>query len=475
MFSFDNITGSMNAFWISAPCFAIILLIILIKDWRRRKSASKLDRALFWMAFFTLLNCLPFSIEDLCASPIINDDRLMSFVTELSKATGAINFIFWINFSMQYMRINRPASSIVMALAGILGLFGFFIVGWDFFTAGSFKTLGTSSVVKTWLTTMMIYENIIFAMLTMYVSWCLIRRYRKRKKYDPRLFATLAAMLMPLTLSLFHWVDNPSHSIGLTTSCLVFYIFVISHEREGMQRSKEMFLENMSHEIRTSLNSVYGFAQLLCLPEGTWSEAERESYATHIRNSYNMLDMLLNDLMVSTRYDTHTYNVKQEPVDVQSVVAEAVDAMSVCMPSSVQISLTSELPKGFKIVSDGRRIRQIVQNLLTNTGQYILQGKIAVLLHKVADKIEITVIANMPAIQDKRYHAAVAKSKDDHKTGLSLRLHISRKLAMLLGGEVTRDYDYAGGIKYMVQLDIKEVGDTAHQAPAKVSNVIEED
>ena len=134
-----------------------------------------------------------------------------------------------------------------------------------------------------------------------------------------------------------------------------------------------------------------------------------------------------------------------------------------------------KLPKGFKIVSDGRRIRQIVQNLLTNTGQYILQGKIAVLLHKVADKIEITVIANMPAIQDKRYHAAVAKSKDDHKTGLSLRLRISRKLAMLLGGEVTRDYDYAGGIKYMVQLDIKEVGDTAHQAPAKVSNVIEED
>jgi K+-sensing histidine kinase KdpD len=242
-----------------------------------------------------------------------------------------------------------------------------------------------------------------------------------------------------------------------------------------MQGSKEMFLENMSHEIRTSLNSVYGFAQLLCLPEGTWSEAERESYATHIRNSYNMLDMLLNDLMVSTRYDTHTYNVKQEPVDVQSVVAEAVDAMSVCMPSSVQISLTSELPEGFKMVSDGRRIRQIVQNLLTNTGQYILQGKIAVLLHKVADKIEITVIANMPAIQDKRYHAAVAKSKDDHKTGLSLRLRISRKLATLLGGNVTRDYDYAGGIKYMVQLDIKEVDDAKHQAQAKVSNVIEKD
>lgn len=473
MFSFDNITGSMNAFRISAPCFAIILLIILIKDWRRRKSAGQLDRALFWMIFFTLLNCLPFSIEDLCASPIINDDRLMSVVSELSKATGAINFIYWISFSMQYMRIKRPVSSIVMVLAGILGLFGFFIVAWDFFSAGSFKTLGTSSVVQTWLKTMMIYEDIIFAALTLYVSWCLIRRYRKRKKYDPRLFATLAAMLMPLTLSLFHWVDNPSHSLGLTTSCLIFY--VILHERESMQRSKEMFLENMSHEIRTSLNSVYGFAQLLCLPEGTWSEAERESYATHIRNSYNMLDMLLNDLMVSTRYDTHTYNVKQEPVDVQSVVAEAVDAMSVCMPSSVQISLTSELPEDFKMVSDGRRIRQIVQNLLTNTGQYILQGKIAVQLRKVDDKIEIAVIANMPAIQDRRYHAAVAKSKDDHKTGLSLRLRISRKLATLLGGNVTRDYDYAGGIKYMVQLDIKEVDDAKHQAQAKVSNVIEED
>ena len=80
----------MNAFWISAPCFAIILLIILIKDWRRRKSASKLDRALFWMAFFTLLNCLPFSIEDLCASPIINDDRILASPRSHQTSTALI-------------------------------------------------------------------------------------------------------------------------------------------------------------------------------------------------------------------------------------------------------------------------------------------------------------------------------------------------------------------------------------------------
>ena len=241
--------------------------------------------------------------------------------------------------------------------------------------------------------------------------------------------------------------------MGVAMSCLILYIYVVSYEREGLQHSKELFLQNMSHEIRTSLNSVYGFAQLLSMPNGTWTDEERNAYATHIHNSYNMLDMLLNDLMVSTRYDTHKYSVKISTVNVATAVKEAIEAVDVCKPASVEVSLSSNLPESFTIQSDGRRVRQVVQNLLTNACQFINKGKINMKVSINEDKkVEISVAANVPYSQGNSFFHDVEQSLKDHKQGLGLRLRICQKMAKLLGGRVYRDIGYTDGIRYMFEL-----------------------
>jgi signal transduction histidine kinase len=462
MFLFKHIYGmAESSFWISAPCFAVIMLIILEKEWRRFKSHNPLDRYLFYMVFFILFNCLPFSLESLCVSHVIVDNDLFFSMEQLSKATGAVTFFFWLNFTLQYTEIKRPYSIILLSGAALLALSGLVFVAYSFLTVGHLSELRASSLVNTWVTVMMVSENAAFVGIALYALSSLFCQHRKHQKQSPRFKVTLVAMLMPLLLGLLYFFDDSTHSLALTTSCLIFYIYMVSYEREGLRHSKEMFLENMSHEIRTSLNSVYGFAQLLCMPEGTWSDKERQSYSTHIRNSYNMLDMLLNDLMVSTRLDTHKYSVKVATIDVLKVVTDGVDALSVCMPSSVNINLSSDLPSGYTIQSDGRRIRQIVQNLLTNVSQYIIKGQVVVHVSLKENMVQISVAASIPAAPGEGYKAAVAKSLSDHKTGLNLRLQICRRLAILLGGSVHRDRTYNNGIRYVVLLSNKCSGNSS--------------
>lgn len=188
------------------------------------------------------------------------------------------------------------------------------------------------------------------------------------------------------------------------------------------------------------------------MPYGTWTEEERQNYATHIHNSYNMLDMLLNDLMVSTRYDTHKYSVKITTVDVAAAMKEAVEAVDVCKPASVDVAIQSLLPEGFTIQSDGRRIRQVIQNLLTNACQFINKGKIVMRVHSMNDKVEISVAANVPYSQGNMYFSAIEQNLKDHKQGLGLRLRICQRMAKLLGGRVYRDISYTDGIRYMFEL-----------------------
>ena len=293
-----------TTFWFSAPCFRIILLILLVIKRRWLRSPKVLDRSLYLLIFFTLVNCLAASLNVLYIRGFIGNDRLFLEAREITKSMNAVNFFFWLLFLLKYVNIGRLPSSI-----------------------------------------------------------------------------------------------------------------------------------------------------LLAMPEGTWSEEERQGFGVHMRSSYDMLDMLLNDLMVATRYDTHKYSVTVTDVDLAGVVTEAVNAIRVNMPSSVEVSLSSELPEKFSVKNDGRRIRQVVLNLLTNAYQHIISGTIEVHLRQVDKVAEISVTATLPSETDKAYEHKVEKSLEDHKEGLNLRLLLCIDIARLVNSEVRRDEDYDNGIRYLFEIN----------------------
>lgn len=443
-----------NMYWISAVCFAIIMLVILVKERRRHSNPSKSDRAFFLMINFTLFNCVQDVVWGLCYSHIINNSAVFFGASIVFHVVCVANMFFWLYFILTYTKCKEPYGSILLGLDGLLVLAEIVIVALNFSEPLLFEIKDGEYVVGKYRPLTMMFQDIVCIATGFYTLIKIIRNRIHNNSYDPRHWAVFIASLVPIFLSIFQWhyPDAPLCSMGVAMSCLILYIYVVSYEREGLQHSKELFLQNMSHEIRTSLNSVYGFAQLLSMPYGTWTEEERQNYATHIHNSYNMLDMLLNDLMVSTRYDTHKYSVKITTVDVAAAMKEAVEAVDVCKPASVDVAIQSLLPEGFTIQSDGRRIRQVIQNLLTNACQFINKGKIVMRVHSMNDKVEISVAANVPYSQGNMYFSAIEQNLKDHKQGLGLRLRICQRMAKLLGGRVYRDISYTDGIRYMFEL-----------------------
>lgn len=460
-----------NYYWISAPCFAIILVIILIKEFHWFKSHNPLARPFYIMLFFAMVHSLPVSVIDLCISDIFNS-RVLFFPMELTSfVTSALLFVFWVNFTFRFIKARPFVFYTTIGLASLIAATGIVLTTINAINMAHQPQPFVLQNVDIWRQTAIWFRDIVYVSVVFMALKRIIRQWAKGEKADVKYVAPFAAALVPLVNNLLFWSDIPVCGLALSTSCLIFYIYIASNERSEMQRSKEIFLENMSHEIRTTLNSVYGFAQLLALPEGTWSAEERQQYTDHIHNSYNMLDMLLNDLMVSTRYDTHSYTVHKEPTNVVASIYEAVNAVKVCVPASVKMSVSSELPDNYTIMSDGRRIRQIVQNLLTNASQYIVKGDIQVSLQQKDHVMRIFIVADMPGTPGKEEEASLTK----HKTGMSLRNTISRKIAALLGGTVTRDRSYTKGIKYEVRIKAKvvkqpsvEAADTALIQPTPI-------
>lgn len=444
-----------NMYWISAVCFAIIMLVILIKERRRHNNPGRSDRAFFSMINFTLFNCVQDAVWGLCYSHVINNSAVFFGSSAVFHVTCVANMFFWLYFILTYTKCREPYGTILLVADGLLVAAEIVMVAFNFSTPILFDIVNGEYMVGTYRLLTILFVNVVCIYAGFYTLVKMIRNRIHNNTNDSRHWAVFIASLTPIFLSTFQWhyPDAPLCSTGIAISCLILYIYVVSYEREGLQHSKELFLQNMSHEIRTSLNSVYGFAQLLSMPNGTWSDEERNAYATHIHNSYNMLDMLLNDLMVSTRYDTHKYSVKINTMDVATAVKEAIEAVDVCKPASVEVSLTSHLPESFTIQSDERRVRQVVQNLLTNACQFINKGKIKMKVRiNEDDKVEISVAANVPYSQGNSFFQDIEQSLKDHKQGLGLRLRICQKMAKLLGGRVYRDINYTDGIRYMFEL-----------------------
>ena len=79
---------------------------------------------------------------------------------------------------------------------------------------------------------------------------------------------------------------------------------------------------------------VYGFAQLLGMPEGSWTDEEREKYNSYINDNYRMLDLLLNDLIEYTQTNRKTFGVSYGPVDVAKICDSTLQSLQFAQSKS---------------------------------------------------------------------------------------------------------------------------------------------
>lgn len=218
-------------------------------------------------------------------------------------------------------------------------------------------------------------------------------------------------------------------------------------------RSKTMMLQNMTHEIRTPLNAMFGFSQLLCMPDGCVSDEQKSEYFNYIYNSFNMLSMLIDDVLDISDAEHGNYRIEKRPFEVNKVCQNAIQMAEIRLPAGVNMHFTSDVADDYTINSDGRRIQQVLVNFLTNACKHTSKGEIHLNLSTTENPGRLTFSVTdtgegIPAEQAKDIFERYKKANNCVQ-GSGLGLHICSIIAEKLGAKVMLDQNYTTGARFL--------------------------
>jgi PAS domain S-box-containing protein len=153
----------------------------------------------------------------------------------------------------------------------------------------------------------------------------------------------------------------------------------IAKERaEESDRLKSAFLANMSHEIRTPMNGILGFSLMLADP--TLTKDTRESYVRIVNSSCDQLLHIVNDIIDISKIEAGQVDLSESAFEIKELFDEIFSFYSAVAKEKgvdlIIMPLTGELSVNGRIVSDRTKLRQVLDNLLSNALKFTHSGKI---------------------------------------------------------------------------------------------------
>lgn len=160
---------------------------------------------------------------------------------------------------------------------------------------------------------------------------------------------------------------------------------------EESDKLKTAFLHNMSHEIRTPMNGILGFSELLRI--NNLSNEKRQSYISLVVDSTNRLLGIVNDIMDISRLEAGDVVLKSEPVYLNEMFNQLYQKYNqqVCNKVILESPLIDERISRLIFNSDGERLMQVLDKLLSNAVKFTPEGKIRFGCVKSNDKIRFYV------------------------------------------------------------------------------------
>lgn len=261
------------------------------------------------------------------------------------------------------------------------------------------------------------------------------------------LLTLILLSILMASLALFFWVHNRK--------------LREANERVRMaDNAKTRFVQNMSHEVRTPLNAIVGFSQLLSLPDGSLAPEEKEEFASHIVNNTKMLTMLLDDILNASAMDSGNYSINYEEGEKDHMAQEAITSAEHRLQPGVRLYYAPEEPEPFSLVTDPRRVQQILINLITNACKHTSQGEIKVSssLSEHPGFLTYAVTDTGPGIpldQAEKIFERFSKL-NDFVQGTGLGLSICRDIAGRIGAQVYLDTTWKGqGARFVFTIPLE--------------------
>ena len=221
--------------------------------------------------------------------------------------------------------------------------------------------------------------------------------------------------------------------------------------------AKDRFLASMSHELRTPLNAVIGFTGMLLMRLPGPLTDEQDHQLRLIKSSAAHLLSLINDLLDLAKIESGKVELHLEPVDCRAVLDEVAATLQ---PLAAAKALSFELDAAapLHIKADRRALSQIVINLANNAIKFTERGGVVVSLKQHGGDAEIAVSdtgIGIRAEEVARLFEPFAQLGGDTaraQEGSGLGLHLSQKLAALLGGRIECRSAYGAGSVFTLSL-----------------------
>lgn len=225
------------------------------------------------------------------------------------------------------------------------------------------------------------------------------------------------------------------------------------HEREVAQQAliaaetassaKSDFLAVMSHELRTPLTAIIGYEELLADEIAGPVNAQQAQQLSRIKASAQHLLGLIDEILTFSRLEAGRETIRLEVVDINRIVEEAAALISPLAGEKKLGFAVYPLDPARQMRTDPGKLRQILVNLLSNAVKFTSQGGITVttgveggdLVVRVAD----TGVGISADHKDRIFEPfwQVEQKATRRVGGTGLGLTVTRRLARLLGGDVT--------------------------------------
>jgi len=234
---------------------------------------------------------------------------------------------------------------------------------------------------------------------------------------------------------------------------------------EQSDRLKSEFLANMSHELRTPLNSIVGFSGLLMDMEDVGSEAQEFIKVVHRSSLY--LFSLINDLLDISKLDLDHLKIYKKEIHLTDLLAEVIDIFNTQSRSAININVNLRYNHNLtveteKIVTDPIRLKQVLQNLISNALKYTKEGYVDVNVYPDGDVMHFVVHDTGMGISEEdqeklfsRFTRSSDTKKNINHAGAGLGLAISKAIVDMLDGDIWVESELGRGSAFHVLIPNK--------------------
>ncbi len=230
-------------------------------------------------------------------------------------------------------------------------------------------------------------------------------------------------------------------------------------EAQKANSTKSNFLAAMSHELRTPLNSVIGFSEILTLELA----GEQKKYAELIYSGGQRLLLLISDILDLSRIEAEKINLKIERCSLNKIIEQLEYMMRPFANEKkleFKINISGNLPEN--IATDSGRLEQCITNVVNNAIKFTENGHVFVNISTiergrsrfVVFEVEDTGIGIASEFHEKIFESFVQEDGTMSRRygGVGLGLTISKKLAKLLGGNITLKSEKQKGSTFKITL-----------------------